>query len=64
MGITGDPYYAIKNVYSNPKSCIQLNGELTDWFPVASGVRQGDSLSPILFAIYVNDLAENYTMSK
>ena len=35
---------------------MQLNGTLSDWFPVSSGVRQGDSLSPLLFACYINDL--------
>ena len=30
---------------------------MTDWFSVPSGVRQGDSLSPTLFAVYNNDLA-------
>ena len=34
-----------------------LNSELSDWFHVSSGVRQGDSLSPVLFASFINDLA-------
>ena len=29
----------------------------TDWFDISSGVRQGDSLSPTLFGLYINELA-------
>ena len=39
MGILGDLYHSIKQVYNNPVSCVQLNGHLTDWFPITSGVR-------------------------
>ncbi len=46
IGITGDIYHAIKSIYKEPKSCVQLNGTLSDWFHVHAGVRQGDSLSP------------------
>ena len=35
-----------------------VGDRLTGWFPVLSGVRQGDSLSPTLFAVFINDLAE------
>ena len=31
---------------------------LTSWFPVSSGVRQGDSISPTIFTFFINDLAE------
>ncbi len=58
MGITGDLYRSIKNIYRNPISCVQLNGHLTDWFPIESGVRQLDSLSPTLFAAFINDLSQ------
>ena len=54
-------YYAIKNLYASPVSCVIVNDRLTEWFPVESGVRQGDSLSPTLFAIFINDLAEELT---
>ena len=58
LNINGNIYNCIKNIYSRPQSCVQLNGYLSDWFPISSGVRQGDSLSPLLFACFINDLPE------
>ena len=57
MGVTGNIYHSIKSLYKSPKSCVILNNELSDWFLVSSGVHQGDSLSPVLFASFINDLA-------
>ena len=55
--IDGHLYHSIKSLYSHPVSSIKLNNYLTEWFYTESGVRQGDSLSPTLFGIYINDLA-------
>ncbi len=38
-GIHGNIYRSIKELYTNPLSCVQLNGHLGGWFPVRAGVR-------------------------
>ncbi len=54
--IDGPLYYAIKSLYTYPESCIKINHLVTDWFHTESGVKQGDSLSPTLFSLFINDL--------
>ena len=54
--IDGKLYFAIKALYSNTENCIRLNNLYTDWFSCNLGVRQGDTMSPTLFNIYINDL--------
>lgn len=54
IGIDGRFYDSIKAIYNNPISCVQV----TDWFQTPYGVKQGDVLSPTLFAIFINNLAK------
>ena len=54
-GINGRIVNAIYNLYSNAKSCVKHNGAISDSFACNVGVRQGENLSPMLFAIYLND---------
>ena len=56
--IDGRMYKALKSLYTHTQSCIQLNDMFTDWFSVSSGVKQGDNVSPTLFALYINELAK------
>ena len=58
IGITGHMYSAISSLYSNPKSRVILQDYSTEYFDCPVGVKQGDCLSPTLFAIYINDLAK------
>ena len=57
IGIYGRMYRAIASLYINPMSRVVLNEEETDFFSCPIGVKQGDCLSPTLFAIFLNDLA-------
>ncbi len=58
-GVNGKLYFAIKNIYTFTFSSVKLNNGLqSDWFSTTFGVRQGDSMSPTLFSIYLNDLAQ------
>ena len=57
-GIDGQMYRSIKSLYNATISCVKLNDLFTDWFNCSSGVRQGDSLSPTLFALFINGLAD------
>ena len=54
-GVSGKVLTVIKNIYRGAKSCIRVNGALSDFFACSTGVRQGENLSPILFAIFLND---------
>ena len=56
-GIHGPLLHTIQTLYANLQSCVRINGMLTDWFGQDTGVRQGDTLAPTLFALYINDLA-------
>ena len=57
IGVMGKIYKVIKSMYEKLKSCVKIDDIATDWFSVERGVRQGDNLAPLLFAIFINDLA-------
>ena len=42
-------------MYENAKSCVKQGQALSNFFSCEVGVRQGENLSPLLFAIYLND---------
>ena len=57
-GIDSKVFLAIKSLYSYTEACVKLPGGLyTDWFQTSFGVKQGDTLSPTLFSVFLNDLA-------
>jgi len=53
----------LKNAYKDTFSTVRVGGSLTEWFKTVVGILQGDVLSPLLFAIFLDhcsDIAQGY----
>ena len=62
-GINGKITNVIRNLYSHAKSCVKSDGYISDYFSCNVGVRQGENLSPLLFAIFLNDFEKHISQS-
>ena len=56
IGITGKLLNAIKSMYSKLKACVRLDSNYSDIFTYNVGLMQGESLSPLLYSLHVNDI--------
>ena len=54
--VNGKILTVVKNLDQSAKSAVRLNRDTGSYFNCMMGVRQGDNLSPLLFALYLNDL--------
>ena len=55
-GLKGKILNIIISMYRCVRSKVYSNSQVSESFPCKLGVRQGECLSPFLFAVYVNDL--------
>ena len=54
----------IKNIYTNSRTAVSFNDQVTDFIPVERGVLQGDPCSPLIFNICFNLLMKTVNNKK
>ena len=47
------------SMYCSQRLSVQWNDAISDMFPCGNGVRQGSSLSPFLFSVYIDGVLNN-----
>ena len=61
--MTGNILSSIRQLYSHVECAVLVNGHVTPWFKVDSGVKQGCILSPLRFKLFVNNLIDTLKKS-
>lgn len=55
----GDAFSSwVRLLYNRPLAAVRINVQLSSYFPLGGGTRQGCPLSPLLFAVAIEPLAE------
>ena len=56
-GINGKLYRCVKSMYNSVKVRVRFGCKMTDYINCTFGMKQGVVCSPVLFSIFINELA-------
>ena len=60
-GISGNLLSTLTDFLKLRKQRVVLNGQLSSWSNIETGISQGSVLGPLLFLVYINDLSDCLT---
>ena len=52
-GVGGKLLTAVQSFYVESRACVRVGNDVSEWFPVNVGLRQGCVMSPWLFNVYI-----------
>jgi hypothetical protein len=55
-GVTGKLWLILYHWYTGLRAAVSWNGAISEEYKISQGVRQGAICSPLLYAVYINDL--------
>jgi hypothetical protein len=58
-GLNGKILKAVKSMYEIVKAQVRVAGDLTDTFMCPCGLKQGETCSPVLFSLFINELTKD-----
>ena len=53
-GVGGRLLRGVQSFYEDSRACVRVGSEVSEWFPVRVGLRQGCVMSPWLFNLYMD----------
>ena len=59
MGVPDHPTCLLRNLYADQEAAVRTIHGTMDWFKIGKGVRQGCTLPPCLFNLYVEYIMRN-----